>query len=232
VRVRIWDTVQREVIGTMRSIEYDVRRRFRRWTNRSDDAYPEYAAYMRRPRRALVGGGIAGLAVIGVAGTYFALAGGLGGWLLGSNISAPNPIGPSGAPAVTGAAHAPAPRPSPTPSPGPSATVTAAGGGRFNGGSGRIAAGTGAEPPTHRATSSPSASVTTTPTNPAPAPSPTTPPPVTPTDPPTSTDPSPSDSPTPTVTDSGPDGSGAAVRKIAGAERGGWSSSTITTTGA
>lgn len=216
----------------MRSIGYDVRRRFRASMNGSDDAYPEYAAYTRRPRRALLGAGIAGLAIVGVAGTYLALAGGLGGWLLGSNISAPNPAGPAGAPAFTGAAHAPQPHPAPSLSPTDVATTPGTAGGRHAGGSGRAAAGVDGQPATHRATSSTSPSATSEPTTPAPSPSPSTTPPVTPTDPPTSSDPSPPDSPSPSVSDSAPDFSAAAARDVAGNERSGRSSSTIPTVGA
>jgi len=188
-----WDSVRREISGTVRSIAYDARRRLRTWRVRADDAYPEYAAYVRRPRRALYGGGIASLAALGVAGTYLALAGGLGGWLLGENVPAPDP-GTSGATAGTNAAHARRPRPGPTPSPlPPPATHRPHGGGP--GGDGA--------PATHRATSTPTAPASGTPGSPTPVPTPTSDPPVTPTDPPTSSEPSPPDSPTPTATESG-----------------------------
>ncbi len=193
----VWRTVRRETGGLVRSIGYDLRRRLDAVWSRTDSAYPEYDAYARRPRRAMLIGGLATLASIGVVGTYLVLAGGLGSWLLG-NTHAPGPAGPPDAGNVTTAAHAPAPRPSaarkPPPSPGTSeaatgepksATPTRAGAtpsssarpGRVNA-SNRPSGPVVPPPPTDTATPTPS---------PTPSPAPT-----------------PSDSPTPTQPDPSP----------------------------
>jgi hypothetical protein len=100
----MWMMLRTEFGGAVRSIGYDLRQRV---SGRSDMAFPEYDAYMRRPRRALYGGGIAVLAAGGVAGTYFALAGGLGGLILGDHGT--HPVGRPDQATATAAAHAPAP---------------------------------------------------------------------------------------------------------------------------
>jgi hypothetical protein len=180
-----------ELVGLFRSVGYDVRRRIG-WGG--EDAYPEYDAYAKRPRPVLLAGGIAGLAVAGVAGTYFALAGGLGGMLLGTVPTGNNPAAPPQTPVVTSATptagtarstSGPAPTPSrdglpPIPiTSGPTGPGQAA----------------GATPtPSQRAKSSPSPAPTRTPTPPAtsapasPSPSPS------PSESPTSGDPSPAPS--------------------------------------
>jgi hypothetical protein len=229
-----WNKVRRELSGTLRSVGYDARRRLRTWRGRADDAYPEYAAYVRRPRRALYGGGIAGLAVLGVAGTYLALAGGLGGWLLGEDISAPNP-GSSGATTVTNAGHAgrPAAKPNPSPAPPPATDPPpTAGSHGTHGSGGRTPIGAASTPPTHRATSTPTQPGSSTPGTPRPSPSPSSDPPVTPTDPPTSTVPSPPDSPTPSPSESAAIESTTLAAAAGRAERAERPSSTISTAGA
>jgi hypothetical protein len=211
--------IRREISGTARSIAYDVRLRLRRWLGIADDAYPEYAAYTRRPRRALRIGGIAGLAAVGVAGTYLALAGGLGGWLLGSNVTPP---GTSGAGLPAGAHPAPSRTGSPTrpakaPTPG-AVDPHVAGGGRGP---------TGA-PTSRRATSVPDTPPATASGTPTTSPSPSMSPAPTPTDSPTSADPSPSASPSPTDS-AGTTVAPAAVERPGGSRR---SFSTISTAGA
>ena len=132
----LWGTVRRETGGLLRSIGYDLRQRLDAVWYRADAAYPEYDAYSRRPRRTMLVGGLVTLATVGVVGTYMALAGGLGSWLLGDN-GAPGPAGPPDAGTVTTAAHAPAPRPSAAPrplsSPDPGAPTPAAGASKSSG---------------------------------------------------------------------------------------------------
>ncbi len=217
----------------MRSLGYDVRTRFRSLTRRSDDAYPEYSAYVRRPRRALIAAGIASLALIGVAGTYFALADGLGGWLLGSAVGGPGPSWPATPGVVRSSSPSTPPNSSPTPLPAPASTGLDSG--RPAGVAGRTATGVGNTPTTHRATSSPTTSAAGPTHAPHPSASPSPSESETPSDPPTSSDPSPSESPSPSATDSeAPSAARDAVATggTAGAERGGWSSSTISTAGA
>jgi hypothetical protein len=178
-----------EVVGLARSLSYDIRRRIGRGT---DDAYPEYDAYAQRPRRALIGGGIAVLAAAGVAGTYLALASGLGGWLLGTDPTGPNPAAPPQTPVVTSATPSAtttsrtAPSPTPTRAgqlPIPVTTVPP--------GPGRTAT------PSGRAISTPPVAPTPTPTPPRHSASPTPSPSATPSSNPSSTDPSAPPSPTP-----------------------------------
>jgi hypothetical protein len=176
-----------EVVGLARSLSYDIRRRIGRG---ADDAYPEYDAYAQRPRRALIGGGIAVLAAAGVAGTYLALASGLGGWLLGTDPTGPNPAAPPQTPVVTSATPStrtnPRTAPSPTSTrsglvPIPVTTVPPA--------AGRATAPT----PSDRAISTPPVAPTPPRHSPSPSPSPS----ATPSSIPTSTDPSTTPSPTP-----------------------------------
>ncbi|HEY2791120.1 MAG TPA: hypothetical protein VGJ28_02110 [Micromonosporaceae bacterium] len=189
--------LREEVTGLFRSIGYDVRRRIG-WG--ADDAYPEYDAYSKRSRPVLLAGGIAGLAVAGVAGTYFALAGGLGGMLLGTVPTGANPAAPPQTPVVTSATPTAGTTrsttaPTPTPSRGglPPVPIT----------NGPIPAGqTGASPtPSQRAKSSPSATPSRTPTPPVTSPSASASPSPSPSASPTSGDPTPSDSPSASTSD-------------------------------
>jgi hypothetical protein len=192
----LWERLRSETVGVIRSIGYDARRRIGRGR---DDAYPEYDAYARRPRRALLSGGIMVLAASGVAGTYFVLSGGLGGWLLDTDPAAQTPAVRPETSTIATAASAPRSRPSATTSarPVPSGIglppIVIPGG--------HIATGSTPTPsPSNHATSAPSTSATPTPisTPPPPAPSPSLSP--TPTDNPSSDPPNPPISPAPTDT--------------------------------
>src|SRR6185369_17590938 len=82
ITVSLWQRIRTETRGALRSLRYDLRRDLTR--ARTGVIYPEYDIYSRQPRRLLFGGGVAVLALGGIAGTYFALANGLGGLILGS----------------------------------------------------------------------------------------------------------------------------------------------------
>lgn len=94
--MKLWGSIRNEVSGAARSLRYDLMRD--NSPTQTDIAYPEYDAYSRRPRRFLATGGIAALALGGVAATYFVLSTGLGGLILNSstNDAPSNPF-----PAVT-----------------------------------------------------------------------------------------------------------------------------------
>jgi len=224
----LWNSLRREVGGTVRSIGYDLRQRFRGAGSSADASYPEYDAYARRPRRVLIGGGIAVLAAGGVAGTYLLLAGGLGGWLLGSNPSAPDPAARPGTPAVTTGAQTPRSQPTksliPSTAPLPGSSV------------GHPTPGLHPTPSTlsgsHRATSppvvKPSHSPTKAPASPTPSPAPSP----TPSESPTSGDsPSPS-SPSPSDNDSPSGARRGRAHDAAAQAPPRWSLSTLRPTGA
>jgi hypothetical protein len=183
-----------------------LRRRLRRgWHRLRDDlrrradgpaadtavTYPEYDAYERRPRRLRVRLVAGSLVAVVVAGTWFAVAGGLGG-LLSDPSTGPQPAGGHGTP--TG-------HPSPSPSPGlviGAPTPVSSPGGH------RTRTPTAPTAPTARPTSNPpSAGHSPTPTArpSSPSASPTSSPTPSATGTPTPT-PSVSDTPTPTPTGS------------------------------
>jgi hypothetical protein len=100
--VGIWRSLTREAMGAWRSIRYDLHRRPD--TGRDDDTeviYPEFDAYQkaerRQPRRLIAAGGVGVVVAGGVAGTYFAVAGGLGALLANPPTGTTQPAGPSAA---------------------------------------------------------------------------------------------------------------------------------------
>jgi hypothetical protein len=78
----MWRAVWREAAGAWRSLRFDLRLRANRRDATgelpaADDGNSPYEAFARRPRRALGAVTVAVLVVAGVAGTYFAVVGGL-----------------------------------------------------------------------------------------------------------------------------------------------------------
>jgi hypothetical protein len=101
--------MRHELTGAYRSLRYDLVRRSDPAQERTDVLYPEYDAYekedRRQPRRLALAGGVGLVVAGGVAGTYFAVAGGLGALLAGTpatgNDSPPRP--PAASPSAAGA---------------------------------------------------------------------------------------------------------------------------------
>jgi hypothetical protein len=86
--VKPWGWMQREIAGALRSVRYDMDRRAEERDGepgRSDtwftEPVPQRDSTMRaarEPRRILAAAGVASIIVASAAGTYFAVAGGLG----------------------------------------------------------------------------------------------------------------------------------------------------------
>src|SRR5207245_4826680 len=89
--VRIWKSVRAELNGAWRSVRYDLMRRSDPSRRDTDVLYPEYDAYTRAPRRGFAVAGMGLVVATGVAGTYFAVSGGLGSLLSTS----PEPVPPA-----------------------------------------------------------------------------------------------------------------------------------------
>jgi len=89
VVVKPWDRMRREIAGLMRSVRYDMDRRTDgadggpgssdTWFTRPVPPREKGTlATAREPRRLIAAGGVASIIVASAAGTYFAVAGGLG----------------------------------------------------------------------------------------------------------------------------------------------------------
>src|SRR5205807_1801389 len=101
--VRIWKSVRAELNGAWRSVRYDLMRRSDPSRRDTDVLYPEYDAYTRAPRRGFAVAGMGLVVATGVAGTYFAVSGGLGSLLSTNTEPVPPAAGtvPSTAPATS-----------------------------------------------------------------------------------------------------------------------------------
>lgn len=81
-----WDKICREIVGIWRSVRYDIDRRADlrdggepdTWFTRPARERDSTLAAVREPRRLVGAAGVASIIVASAAGTYFAVAGGLG----------------------------------------------------------------------------------------------------------------------------------------------------------